>query len=257
MGNKNASKNIRLGIFVSVGITLFIIAIYFIGAKQQMFTKTIRLSGFFTDISGLQKGNNVRFSGINVGTVDEIIIVSDSLVRVDVIVEKKIQKFIKKDALAAIGSEGLMGNKVLNITPGLDGSKIIIQDGGLLKTKQLASMDAIMTKMDSVAGNAVFITGDLKGLMANLHEGKGTLGKLFMDETMASDMGETLTNVKKSTATLNDDLKALQSNFLFKKGIAKKEDAIQAKADTIAAEKANIPIDEYLDEQKKEEKKKK
>jgi phospholipid/cholesterol/gamma-HCH transport system substrate-binding protein len=130
----------------------------------------------------------------------------------------------------------------------------MIRDGDVLKTKQLASMDAIMEKMDSVAGNAVFITGDLKGLMANLHAGKGTLGKLFMDESMANDMGETLTNVKKSTATLNDDLKALQSNFLFKKGMAKKEEEEQAKADTLAAIKANVPIDDFLDEQKKQEK---
>lgn len=245
MENKNAKNNIRLGIFVSTGLALFIIAIYFIGANQQLFSRTITLNGMFRDISGLQKGNNVRFSGINVGTIDDIVIVSDSLVRVDMIIEKKVQKFIKKDAMATIGSEGLMGNKVLNITPGSGYSGNIIDDGGTIKTKQLASMDGIMTKMDSVAGNAVFITADLKGMLANVHAGKGTLGKLFMDESMGNAIDATMTNVKQSTSTLNTDLKALQSNFLFKKGIQKQEDDKQAKADAIAAAKAGISVKEF------------
>src|SRR4051812_44221091 len=186
MENKKDKSNIKLGIFVSIGIGLFIVAIYFIGARQNMFSNTIKLSGLFTDISGLQKGNNVRFSGINVGTIDDIVIVSDSLVRVDMIVKKKIQKFIKKDAKATIGSEGLMGNKVMNITPGSGTIRINVHDGDTLFTKQLVSMDDIMIKMDSVAGNAVNITGDLKGMLANVHAGKGTLGKLFMDEGMGN-----------------------------------------------------------------------
>src|SRR5436190_2005073 len=118
METKRSPHNIRLGIFVSAGILLFTLVIYFIGSRQNMFTKTINVRGIFKDVSGLQPGNNVRFSGINVGTIDEIVIISDSLVRVDMTVKKTTQKYIKKDAVATIGSEGLMGNKVLNISPG-------------------------------------------------------------------------------------------------------------------------------------------
>ena len=238
----NNNNNIRLGIFVSIGLLLLIVAIYFIGNRQHMFSRTITLSGMFTDISGLQVGNNVRFSGINVGTVDDIVIVSDSMARVDITIEKKVQKFIKKDARATIGSEGLMGNKVFNISPGSGSSTQIIKDHDTINTKKPASMDEIMIKMDSVAANAVFITADLKGILGNIHQGKGTLGKLFMDEQMANAVGQTMTNVKNSTATLNTDLEALQSNFLFSKGMKKKEAAAKAKADSIQKAKG-LPVD--------------
>ncbi|MDB5226353.1 MAG: hypothetical protein JWN78_546 [Bacteroidota bacterium] len=244
METRKDKSNIKLGIFVSIGIALFIVAIYFIGAKQNLFSNTIRLSGMFTDISGLQKGNNVRFSGINVGTIDDIVIVSDSLVRVDMVLKKKVAKFIKKDAKATVGSEGLMGNKVINITPGSGNIHKIVKDGDTLFTKQLVSMDDIMIKMDSVAGNAVFITSDLKGMLSNVHSGKGTLGKLFMDEGMGNAIDDVVTNVKKSSASLDKDLQALQSNFLFKKGIKKQEDEKQAKADSIKAAKTGKTVKE-------------
>lgn len=256
MENKKDKSNIKLGIFVSIGIALFIVAIYFIGAKQNLFSSTIKLSGMFTDISGLQKGNNVRFSGINVGTIDDIVIVSDSLVRVDMILKKKVQKYIKKDAKATVGSEGLMGNKVINITPGSGDVHKIVKDGDTLFTKQLVSMDDIMIKMDSVAGNAVFITADLKGMLNNVHSGKGTLGKLFMDEGMGNAIGDVVTNVKKSSATLDKDLQALQSNFLFKKGIKKQEDEKKAKQDSIKAAQTGKTVKEVQKDAKKEEKKK-
>ena len=122
---KKVSHKVRLGIFVSLGILIFILAIYFIGEKQQLFRSTFRLSGVFRDVAGLQVGNNVRLSGINVGTIDNITIISDTSVRVIILVDETTRQFIKKDAVAGIGSEGLMGNKVLVISPGTGGEKTI------------------------------------------------------------------------------------------------------------------------------------
>ncbi len=64
---KDTSNKIRLGIFISLGIAVFIVGIYFIGERQQLFRSTFRVSGVFKDVAGLQAGSNVRFSGINVG----------------------------------------------------------------------------------------------------------------------------------------------------------------------------------------------
>src|SRR3970040_63675 len=111
----NTINKMKLGIFISLGITVFIAAIYFIGEKQQLFRSTFRLSGVFADVAGLQAGNNVRLSGINVGTIENIVMISDTSVRVEILVDESIRKFIKKDAIAIIGSEGLMGNKILII----------------------------------------------------------------------------------------------------------------------------------------------
>ena len=84
---KKVSHKVRLGIFISLGILIFILAIYFIGEKQQLFRSTFRLSGVFKDVAGLQVGNNVRLSGINVGTIDNISIISDTSVRVIILVD--------------------------------------------------------------------------------------------------------------------------------------------------------------------------
>src|SRR5690242_11093387 len=100
MKNKETANRIRLGIFVSVAIALFIIVIYFIGDGQHMFSKTIHLNGTFKNLGGLEVGNNVRFTGINVGTIDQVEIITDTTARVDMTIEKKVQKFIKQDAIA-------------------------------------------------------------------------------------------------------------------------------------------------------------
>src|SRR5690348_6320719 len=110
---KTSGNTIRLGIFVSVGFAIFIAGIYFIGQRQQLFNKTFHISGTFSDISGLQIGNNVRFSGINVGVVEGIEQISDTSVRVDMQINEDTRAFIKKDAKAVIGSDGLMGNKII------------------------------------------------------------------------------------------------------------------------------------------------
>src|ERR1035437_7874398 len=135
---KKTGNKIRLGIFVFIGITLFIAGIYFIGQRQQLFSSTFHVSGIFKDISGLQVGNNVRFSGINVGIVDDIQQITDSTVKVDMLVEARTRKFIKKNAKAIIGSDGLMGNKIVLIVPGTAGQPEL-SDNDIIETSRLVS----------------------------------------------------------------------------------------------------------------------
>src|SRR4051812_5732722 len=79
---KRISYQLKLGIFVSIGLAIFILGIFWIGKQKHLFNTTFSLSAVFTNISGLQVGNNVRFSGINVGTVDNVSIINDTSVRV-------------------------------------------------------------------------------------------------------------------------------------------------------------------------------
>jgi phospholipid/cholesterol/gamma-HCH transport system substrate-binding protein len=115
---QNSNYKYKLGMFVVIGLAVFIVTIYFIGKCKYMFGSTVLLNAKFKNVSGLKEGNNVRFSGIDVGTVKSIEFVSDSAVVVNFIVQKEVQKFIKVDANASIGSDGLMGDKVLTISPG-------------------------------------------------------------------------------------------------------------------------------------------
>src|SRR4051812_1435009 len=113
---KGTIDNLKLGIFVAVGLIIFIAGIYFFGETKKLFTSTFRMTAMFKDVNGLQVGNNVRFAGINVGTIESIAIETDSSVRVDMIVDVGTQPFIKTDARAIIGSDGLMGSRIMNLS---------------------------------------------------------------------------------------------------------------------------------------------
>lgn len=195
---KKISHKVRLGIFISLGILIFILAIYFIGEKQQLFRSTFRLSGVFKDVAGLQVGNNVRLSGINVGTIDNITIISDTSVRVIILVDENTRKFIKKDAVASIGSEGLMGNKVLVISPGTGGKKSIENDD-VIATSQPTDIDEIMKSLKTTIDNTASITGDLAKISTNIESGKGTIGRLMMDKEWRQNFESTIINLKEGS----------------------------------------------------------
>jgi phospholipid/cholesterol/gamma-HCH transport system substrate-binding protein len=192
---KKVSHKVRLGIFISLGILIFILAIYFIGEKQQLFRSTFRLSGVFKDVAGLQVGNNVRLSGINVGTIDNISMISDTSVRVIILIDENIRQFIKKDAVAGIGSEGLMGNKVLVISPGTGGQKTIENDD-VIATSQPTDIDDILVSLKTTIDNTAYITGDLAKITTNIESGKGTIGRLMMDKTWRQNLEATIINLK-------------------------------------------------------------
>ena len=192
---KNSSNKIKLGIFVTLGLVVLILAIYYIGEKQLLFQSTFRLSGVFEDVAGLQPGNNVRLSGINIGTIESISLVSDTTVRVDIVIDESSRKFIKKDAIATIGSEGLIGNKVLVINPGTGGKKSI-ENNDTIQTAQPIDVDDIMISLKTTIDNTAIITGDLAKISTNIESGKGTIGRLMMDQTWRENIQSTIVNLK-------------------------------------------------------------
>ncbi len=224
---KQTVNKIKLGIFITIGIALFFAGIYFIGETKKLFSSTFRISAMFKDVNGLQVGNNVRFAGINVGTIEAIEIITDTMVKVDMIVDVSTQKFIKKDAKAIIGSDGLMGNKIMNLSPGTTG-KPIIENNDLIGTTIPVSMDDMLLKLKATGDNAALITEDLAAIMGNIRSGKGTIGKLFMDTVFAENLDKTIVNVKQGTKGFKQNMDAAKNSFLlrgfFKKKDKKKDD---------------------------------
>ena len=195
---KKSTNKIKLGIFVSLGLVALILAIYFIGEKQLLFKSTFRLTGVFKNVSGLQAGNNVRLSGISIGTVESISLVSDTTVRVEIVIDESSRKFIKKDAVATIGSEGLIGNKVLVINPGTGGKKSI-ENNDVIQTAQPIDVDDIMISLKTTIDNTAFITGDLAKISSNIESGEGTIGRLMMDKTWRQNFQATIINLKEGS----------------------------------------------------------
>lgn len=212
---KESVNKIKLGIFVSVGIALFVTGIYFIGEAKKLFTNTYKVTAIFKDVNGLQVGNNVRYAGINVGTVDEIEILTDSTVKVDLIVDVNTKRFIKKDAKAIIGSDGLMGNKILTLSSGTNATAAI-ENNDVIETIISLSTDDMLLKLKTTIDNASQITGDLAVIMNNMRLGKGTIGKLFMDTLFADNLDKTIVNVKQGTKGFKQNMDAAQNSFLLK-----------------------------------------
>jgi phospholipid/cholesterol/gamma-HCH transport system substrate-binding protein len=219
---KKKDNKTTLGIFVSLGLGLFIICIYFIGKKQQLFSSTFQVSGIFRDISGLQIGNNVRFSGINVGVIDNIEMIADTAVRVDMVIDESSRKFIKKDSKAIIGSDGLMGNKIVVIMPGTGGAEVI-ENKDYMTTAFPVSMDDIMLKLKITSTNAAIITDDLAAISGNIRKGKGTIGKLFMDTVFAQNIDRTIVNMKEGAGGFKQNMDAASHNILLRGYLKEKE----------------------------------
>jgi phospholipid/cholesterol/gamma-HCH transport system substrate-binding protein len=189
--------------FISVGIALFIFGIYFIGERQQLFRNTFRVSGVFKDVGGLLEGSNVRLSGVNVGTVDNITIVSDTSVRIEILIDENARKFIRKDAIAGIGSDGLMGNKILIINPGT-GGKMEIENNDSVQTVQPMNVDEIMVSLKTTFDHTSHVAADLSKITNNIQSGKGTIGKLLMDSTLAQNFDSSIVNLKEGTNGLKN-----------------------------------------------------
>jgi len=209
---KDTSFKIKLGIFISLGIMLFIVGIYFIGEKQQLFRSTFHLSGVFREVAGLQAGNNVRLSGINVGTVENINLISDTSVRVEILVDESTRRYIKKDAIASIGSEGLMGNKIIIINPGT-GGKMEIENNDTVQTVQPVNMDDIMISLKTTIDNTSNITSYLSKITGTLQSGKGTIGRLLMDQSMAKNFDSSIVNLKQGSEGLKNLVDESKNNF--------------------------------------------
>ncbi len=220
---KKANNKIKLGLFISTAALFLITGIYFIGKKQQLFSNTFQVSGIFRDISGLQVGNNVRFSGINIGVIADIQIIADTAVKVNLMIDEKTRKFIKKDAKALIGSDGLMGNKIVIIIPGTTAKKEI-ENGDLIATSIPVSIDDILLNLKITSANAASITEDLAAVMSNIHSGKGTIGKLFMDTVFAQDINQTIINIKKGAGGFKDNMNAASHNILLRGYFKKKKE---------------------------------
>jgi phospholipid/cholesterol/gamma-HCH transport system substrate-binding protein len=221
MDNHTPKFKARLGMFIAGGIAVFVIAIFIIGKQQNLFNPVFKITTTFLNVSGLQVGNNVRFSGITVGTVDNIIIINDSTVQVDLMIKKTVQQFIKADSKAGIGSEGIIGDRVLIITQGSN-EAAIAKDGQKILSKEPVETDDIIVSLQATSLSAEVITLQLAEIMTNINNGQGTLGRLIQDTTVAENINQIIGNFKKSSEGLDETIEVTKENaFAFMKSLQK------------------------------------
>lgn len=222
--------------FIILGVVLFMVSIYFIGNNKSLFSSTFHLKSHFKNVNGLKEGNNVRFSGINVGTVAGIEFISDSSVVVNIVIKQDVQKYIKTDAIASIGSDGLMGDKVLTISPGTSSNKMV-SDNSTIRSFKAIDMEDLMKSLNKSVDNAQIITEQLSEFSTKINKGKGALNKVLTDEDFANSLEKTINNLKASseefvvfTTNMNDKngtLSKLMTNPKYANSIEKTLDNLE------------------------------
>lgn len=184
--NQN-TRSVVLGIFIIVALIIFALGLFVMGGQQRTFGKTVDVKSVFSNVSGLKKGSNVLFGGVKVGIVQNISLQPGNKVLVEMQIEDEAQKFIPKDAIVILGSDGMIGSKVLEITGG-NLQTGYIQDGNTLQTGQGSSMEDMFKLLQANGDNLLQVTGDLKVISRKVLNGEGSVGKLINDPSLANNV---------------------------------------------------------------------
>lgn len=216
---KEHNRNIRLGIIVLLGFLGVVAALYYVGSRQRLFGSTIRVKATFYNVNGLRRGNTVRFTGIDVGTVESIEITSDTSVVVVMAIDVDACRFIRKDARAVIGTDGVMGNKLVNINPSQSNASLI-QDGDMLRTLRAVEMDASFRTLNNTNDNLNAVSEDLHSITQKLNSDRSLLN-LLLDRGLADNVRAAVTHFKytgENTAVLTGDLRSILKEVRAGKG---------------------------------------
>ena len=176
---KSKRNTVRLGLYIATGILMFIVAIYIIGSSKNLFQINVKVTALFQDVKGLKVGANIRFTGIDVGTVTKTLILSDSTVMVELAIQDKVTPYIKKNSIATIASEGLMGSKIIVLLPGSPDEESI-EKGDVLPTIEPVEIDDILREIKVSSERISEVSYNLIDITDKMNRGEGIFGKIFM-----------------------------------------------------------------------------
>jgi len=194
-------KNLLVGIFVTLGLAIFIAAIYLVGKKENLFGSPVRISAIFNDVQGLREGNKVRLSGIDIGTVSNLSFMADNRVFIQMNLDEEQVMYVKKDSKVTIGSEGLMGSRVVMILPGsVDAGPV--HEFDTLQTVEQVDIDDILIEVNKSSENIAIVSNELIGITRKINRGDGIFGKIFTDTTLTQNLDDATRNISYITENL-------------------------------------------------------
>ena len=201
MTNIKNNRPVIVGIFILLGIIILVVTIFTLGGQKKTFVRTFTINAIFNDVSGLQSGSNVLFSGVKVGTVKKIDFYGDSQVQVTMNIEREAESHIHKDAKAKIGSDGLIGSKIVIIYGG-NVSKPQVEKNDFLRVENGLSTDDMMATLQENNKNILEITKDFKSISKKINSGEGTLATLLNDPAIARKLSAAADNLQETLANL-------------------------------------------------------
>jgi phospholipid/cholesterol/gamma-HCH transport system substrate-binding protein len=193
--NKRA---VIVGMFVLVGIIILLAGILTVGNLHTTFTKKMKITAVFDDVNGLLPGSNIWFSGVKIGTVKTLSFYGKSKVKIEMNIDEASQQYIRKDAFVKIGSDGLIGNKILIIYGGTVAAGEVVE-GDMLQVAAVLSTDDVMNTLQQNNKNILAITNDFKVISKRFVDGQGTLGKLMKDETIYDNINSTTKSLQQAS----------------------------------------------------------
>jgi phospholipid/cholesterol/gamma-HCH transport system substrate-binding protein len=220
MEEDEVKERTKLGAFVAGGTVLFIIAVFFIGSASNFFNKTFVVSAIFKNVEGLKEGDKVWLSGVQIGVVKTVRIVHVGEVVVSLSLREKQNEFIRKNASASIGSDGLIGNKIVVIQPG--DSKSIIQENDIINAVSPADTQQLINIAKEVGENTRSVTFDLKAISTKIKNGQGIIGELLNEGAFAKDLRQTVADLKisgENIAKASSEIEAVTKEMKQGKGL--------------------------------------
>jgi phospholipid/cholesterol/gamma-HCH transport system substrate-binding protein len=202
-------NHFKLGIFVLAGLAFLILLLYMIGKNQNLFGSTFVIKARFANVHGLVPGSNVRFGGITAGTVESVNVMNDSTIEVEMNIQTKMHPFIRKNAKVSIGTDGLMGNKLVNIISGR-GNYPVVEEGDLLGVEGAVDTDEMFTVLNKTNNDVAEIAAGLKVTIQRINNSTA-LWKLLNDESLPANVRASVANARMATQGVNTMVVDLQS----------------------------------------------
>ena len=205
-------NNAKLGLFVFAGLLFMVFSLYMIGSNRNLFGSSFVIQASFYNVDGLTVGNNVRFSGIDVGTVKTIKIESDSTIAVTMLLDRSVRKYLRQNVIASIGTDGLMGNKLININS-QSGAAPLLEPGTVIQSLKPIETDAMLRTLNITNDNIEVITQNLKSITERLNR-NNSLWTLLADTVIARDLTLAVREIRE--ASKNTVAFTKQANYLIK-----------------------------------------
>lgn len=200
MPDRSTSNHVRLGLFVLAGLGCLLLTLYLLGRQQSLFDRSITVHADFQNVAGLLPGNNVRLAGIPVGSVRKIYLLNDSTVRVSLRLNHDAERLLRNNAVATIGTDGLVGNTIINLTA-QPAPAPRVRPGDVLPTHHPVGLDELFGTLQVSNKNLVGITQDLRQITSKLNNSQA-LWRLLADEQLAAAARQSLRQVTAASAQL-------------------------------------------------------
>lgn len=200
---------------VTLGALFLVFSLYMIGKNQNILGSSVVITAMTDNTNGLVPGNNVRFKGMNVGTVKSIEMHNDSLINIDLYISRRMQQFIRKNAQVSIGTDGLMGNKVIHIIP-QDEYAEVIEPGDVIYSSSKPNMNEMMGRLESTSDYFEKTVINLYDITSRINKSE-ELWSLLSDSIMmdeirltVSELRKTGTEAREMVKTANNLISALE-----------------------------------------------